>query len=172
MIDDFVRRKGYLTLGTRLRRIGERLQAETRSVMADHGVPLQGNHYPVIAALDEHGPMTIGALAEVLGVSQPGVTRLVGQLAKLGMVRSRTGKDDARQKIVALTPAGQARVDEGRAEVWPLIQACVAEMLDGQRGPLLMQLDHLEDEIARRPFLARARAMTGRVADDDGRDGT
>ena len=162
MINDLVRKKGYLSLGSRLRRIGERLQAETLSVIAARGIPLQGNHYPLLAALEENGPLTIGDLAMALGISQPGVTRIVGQLVRLGVVRTRAGKQDQRQKVVSLTPKGQALVEEGRKDIWPLIQHCVASILDGQNGPLLEQLDHLEDALKARPFLARIEARAGR----------
>jgi len=100
MIEDLVRRRGYLTLGSRLRRIGEMLQAETQSVMEAHGVPLQGNHYPTLAAIDENGPLTIGNLAEALGISQPGATRIVAQLIKKGVVSAEPGPVDQRQRIV------------------------------------------------------------------------
>ncbi len=155
MVEDLVRRRGYLTLGSRLRRIGEMLQAETQSVMAAHGVPLQGNHYPTLAAIDENGPLTIGNLAEALGISQPGATRIVAQLVKKAVVTAGPGPDDQRQKIVSLTDYGKELVEHGRAAVWPLIQSCVAQILDDQRGPILSQLDHLEDELHRKPFLDR-----------------
>lgn len=155
MVEDLVRSRGYLTLGSRLRRIGEMLQAETQSVMEAHGVPLQGNHYPTLAAIDENGPLAVGILAEALGISQPGATRIVGQLVKKGVVSVRPSPDDQRQKIVSLTDYGQKLVDQGRAKIWPLIHSCVAQMLDEQRGPILSQLDHLEDEIHRKPFLDR-----------------
>ena len=35
MVDDVVREMGYLTLGSRLRRIGERFQSEVQSVLDD-----------------------------------------------------------------------------------------------------------------------------------------
>ena len=161
MVEDFIRSKGLLTLGSRLRRIGERLQAETQQVMAEHGVPLQAGQYPILAALDENGPLSIGALANALGVSQPGITRSVGQLARQGIVTVERSDADQRTRMVALTDTGRQWVEHGRTVVWPLIEACVAELAAGQSGPLLAQLDHLEQGLAETSFAQRIAASQG-----------
>lgn len=160
-MEDLVRSKGYLALGTRFRRIGEKLQAQTQSVMAAHGLNLQANHYPVLAALSDNGPSTVGNIAIALGVSQPGVTRLVGQLVKLGAVGVEVGQDDQRQKIVSLTESGEKLVEIGRETIWPEIQAALSEILDAQTGPILEQLDRLEDELQRQTFLGMVREKKG-----------
>lgn len=161
MVDDIVRTKGHLALGSRLRRIGERLQAETQQVMNDHGVPIQAGQYPILAALDENGPLSVGALASALGVSQPGITRSVGQLARQGVVTVERSDADQRAKVVDLTDAGRHWVEHGRRVVWPLIEVCVAELTAGQSGPLLDQLDHLEQGLAETSFAQRIAASNG-----------
>ncbi len=96
MVEDFVRRKGYLTLGTRLKRIGDRLQADVQQLIDAEGGTVQTGQYPLLAAIDELGHLTIGELADALGVSQPGITRSVGQLAKQGIVTVARGQEDQR----------------------------------------------------------------------------
>ena len=155
MIDDIVKRKGYLTLGSRLRRIGERLQAETQRVMERRDVPIQANQYPLLAALDENGPISVNEIAEALGVSQPGVTRMIGQLEKQGLVAVRRGETDQRTRVVSLTGPGEGIVRHGREEVWPLIEACVAEIMADASGSLLRQLEHLEAGLGEKSFLQR-----------------
>lgn len=155
MVEDIVRSKGYLTLGSRMRRIGERLQGEVQQVMDARQMPIQASHYPLLGALDENGPLTIGELAEALGVSQPGVTRNVGQLAKQGIVAIRRGSKDQRTRIVALTEAGRAVVREGRDVVWPQMKSCLAGILAGRTGNLLDQLDILEDELLAMSLMQR-----------------
>lgn len=155
MVDDIVRRKGYLTLGSRMKRIGELLQAEAQQLMDLHGVPIQANQYPLLASLDENGPLTIGELAETLGVSQPGITRSAGLLAKQGLVSLRQGKEDQRKRIVTLTSQGRRIIEDGRKNIWPQIERCLADIMAGQSGPLLSQLDFLEDAIRGMSFTQR-----------------
>jgi DNA-binding MarR family transcriptional regulator len=155
MIEDVVRSLGYLPLGSRFRRIGERLQADTQRILEELGQPLQASHHPFLAALDRLGPQTIGELAEAVGVTQPGATRSIGQLAELGLVQSRSAPDDQRRRIVSLTKSGEALVEQAKATVWPRVEHAVADLCDRLEGSLLDQLDALEDAIAERPLYRR-----------------
>ncbi len=161
MVDDIVRRKGYLTLGSRMRRIGEKLQAEVQQLMDEQDMPIQANQYPLLTALYENGPLPVGDLAEALGVSQPGVTRNVGQLAKQGIVSVQRGAKDQRKTVVALTDPGRSLVESGQKDVWPKIETCLADILSGQSGPLLEQLDSLEDALKEMSFAHRIAKTDG-----------
>ena len=155
MVEDFVRGKGYLTLGTRFKRIGDRLQADVQQLIDAAGLAVQTGQYPLLAALDEIGPMTIGDLAAALGVSQPGVTRSVGQLAKQGVVTVRRGTRDQRKRRVELTEKGRTLVADGRQTIWPLIEAHLADICAGTDGPLLDQLDALEARLQEKSLYSR-----------------
>jgi len=155
MVEDIVRTYGYLTLGSRMRRIGERLQADTQRIMDEMGVPLQASQYPLLAALDRLGALPIGELAAAVGITQPGATRSVGQLARIGMVRAVPAPDDQRQRIVSLTRKGEEQVEYAKRAVWPRIEAAVADLCDGLGGPLLVQLAAIEDGLAALPLERR-----------------
>ncbi len=162
MVEDVVRELGFLPLGTRLKRIGERLQADTQRIMDEMGVPLQASHYPFLAALDRLGPITVGELAEAVGITQPGATRVVSQLVKLGVVKARQTAEDQRRKIVSLTAKGQRLVDDSKRDVWPRIERAVADLCGELSGPLLEQLAAMEDDLAARPLDRRGRSGKGR----------
>jgi DNA-binding MarR family transcriptional regulator len=155
MVDDFVRGKGHLTLGSRMKRIGERLQSETQQLMIAQSIPIPASQYPLLASLDEYGPLAIGDLADALGVSQPGITRSVGQLVRQRLVSIRRGKKDQRTKLVALTELGRGLVQNGRRDIWPQIEHCLADILSGRTGTLLEQLDILEDALNESSFSQR-----------------
>jgi DNA-binding MarR family transcriptional regulator len=155
MTEDIVRSLGYLPLGSRFRRIGERLQADTQRILDQSGLPLLASHHPFLAALDRLGPLTIGELAEAVGVPQPGAPRSIGQLAGLGLVRSRVAPDDQRRRIVSLTDMGQTLVDSAKATVWPLVERAVADLCSRLEGSLLDQLTALEDGLAEKPLYRR-----------------
>ncbi|MCB1486671.1 MAG: MarR family transcriptional regulator [Bauldia sp.] len=152
MVEDVVRTFGFLTLGSRMKRIGERLQADAQRIMDDMGVPLQVSQYPLLAALDHNGPLSIGDLADAVGITQPGATRSVSQLVGLGMVRARPVPGDQRRKVVALTRKGQEQIDFAKALVWPRVEAAVADLCGGLSGPLLDQLGAIEDGLAALPL--------------------
>ena len=158
MIEDVVRSHGYLMLGTRLKRIGERLQGDTQRIIDAHGAAVQGSQFTFLAALDDLGPRTVGELAEAVGITQPGATRAIGQLAKLGLLRLRPGRDDQRQRVVTLTPKGRQAVELGKREIWPRVVAAVADLCRDLSGSLLDQLTQLEDGLAEQPLDRRTGA--------------
>lgn len=156
-VEDIVRQFGYLCLGSRLKRIGERLQADVVRLGEQNGMATQPGQFPLLAALDLRGPLTIGDLVEATGVSQPGVTRNVARLIEAGLVQSERLHDDQRHKTVTLTRSGRDLIERSKRDVWPRVEAAVAEICDGLSGPLLDQLSALEDALIDRPLDARAR---------------
>ena len=155
-MEDVVRKLGLLTLGSRFRRIGERLQADTQQIMEQLGVPLMASQFPYLAALDRLGPVGIGELSQALGVAQPGVTRSISQLEAIGWVKAVSPSGDQRRKIVTLTDEGRKLVENAKTEVWPKIEAAVADLCGKDGAELLLLLDAIEDGLAARPLTQRA----------------
>lgn len=148
MMEDVLRSLGYLCLGSRLKRIGEQLQADTQRLLDGLDVRVQSSQYPLLAALDRLGPLPVGELAQSLGVTQPGVTRSVSLLVDLGLVEATQSNDDQRRKMVSLTRSGQRLVDVAKRDVWPRVENAVADLCRDLSGPLLDQLAAIEDGLA------------------------
>ena len=156
MVEDVVRSFGFLTLGTRMKRVGEKLQADTQRIMDELGAPLQASQYPFLAAIDRLGPLTVGELAEATGITQPGATRTVALLVELGMLDTEQAADDQRRRIVSLSKEGKRLVEAAKRDVWPRINAAVIDLCGGLEGPLLDQLAAIEDGLAAAPLNRRA----------------
>jgi DNA-binding MarR family transcriptional regulator/N-acetylglutamate synthase-like GNAT family acetyltransferase len=157
MAPDILDELGPVFLGSRLKRLAERMQAGAARILTDAGLPLQPAQAPLLAAL-ERGPMTVGELVEAVGSSQPAVTRAAGQLVALGLVRAEQGAD-RRQRRLALTAAGEAAMTRIRHLVWPRVGPAVTAMLDGLSGPLFEQIAGIEAALAEHPLDARAAAI-------------
>ncbi len=156
MPEDIVQKRGHLFLGSRLKRVGERMQSEVMRLVEASGLPIQPSQYPLLAALDHSGPLTVGELVEATGVSQPGVTRNLARLVDTGLVdASRAGRDQ-RNKTISLTEAGRAAMARSKSEIWPNIEAAVVELCAGLDGPILDQLTAIEEALARSPLDVRA----------------
>jgi DNA-binding MarR family transcriptional regulator len=144
MVEDIVRQLGFLALGSRFRRLGERLQSDVQRLLDDVGIEVPSGHFPTLAAIDRLGPLTIGDVAEAIGITQPGATRIVGQLAKARLVRVQPAREDQRRRVVSLTAKGQRLVDSSKRELWPQIERAVAAVCGDLDGPLLDQLTAIE----------------------------
>lgn len=119
MVQDIVRELGFLTLGTRFKRIGDALQAQTQALLAQHGIDMPAAHFPLLAALHWHGPLGVGELGQAVGVSQPVVTRSLHGLQERGLVQSLSNEEDRRVRKVALRLEGEALVTRARRDVNP-----------------------------------------------------
>jgi DNA-binding MarR family transcriptional regulator len=157
LTEDIVRALGYLCLGSRFRRIGERLQADTQQIIETSGITIQAGQYPFLAAIDRCGPLTIGELAEAVGITQPGATRTLSQLADLGLVEMRASDEDQRRKLVSLTSAGIDLVEFSKREIWPKIEMAVRELCGEGAAPILEHLAGMEDGLAATPLLRRVK---------------
>lgn len=162
-MDDVLRALGHLCLGSRLKRIGEQLQADTQRLLDQLDASVQAGQHPMLAALDRLGPLTIGDLAQALGVSQPGVTRSVARLIELGLVEAASAPGDQRQRIISLSAQGRTLVDTAKRDLWPRIDAAVAELCAAHQGPLLEQLAGIEDGLAAEPLDQRAGRQGGQA---------
>jgi DNA-binding MarR family transcriptional regulator len=156
-MEDIVRALGLLCLGTRMKRLGERLQSQTQAIVDAVASDISAGQYPLFGAIDRLGPLTIGELAEALGVSQPGTTRTVNQLVVLGYLEIKPSVGDQRRKVVDLSVKGQALVDISKVEVWPKVEHAVTDLCRGLEGPLLEQLAAIEDGLEAESLSSRSR---------------
>ncbi len=166
MTEDIVKRLGYLTLGTRLKRLGERLQSQTQILLEEAAISFPASYFPFLAALDTLGPLSVGQLTEAIGVSQPAVTHVLMKLADEGLVRSRKDADDHRVRTVSLSRAGRRLISRAKRAAWAVIAAAVADACEGPASSLLGQLTALEEALTAAPLNVRARRvrMQGRGA--------
>jgi len=154
---DVIARLGGVYLGSRLKRLAERLQGDAAQIIQAAGIPAQPAHMPLLTALDA-GAMTVGQLAEAVGSSQPGVTRAIGQLTALQLVQAEQGSD-LRQRLVSLTPAGQAVMKRTKMQVWPGIGLAVDEMCGGETAALLALLERVETALDESSMVARCERL-------------
>jgi DNA-binding MarR family transcriptional regulator len=90
--------------------------------------PLSQRH---AAALEEmrDGPLTVGELAERLGLSLPTVSGVLADLDRVGYVERQPDPDDRRRIIARITPAKAS---------------LIAQWLDGAASPIARVLDQLD----------------------------
>ena len=162
VVQDVVKELGYLTLGTRLKRLGERLQAQTQVLLELADVDLPASHFPILAALERLGAMNVGELTEAVGMSQPGVTRLLDKLEAEGLVRSTQLAGDRRVRTIALSKSGRQLILLSQRTTWPVIEAAVADACAGPAQPILAVLAALEQALAAAPLSIRTERLRSR----------
>ena len=150
---DVLKHEGAVMLGNRLERVAERLQAGAERIAADCGLPTQPSQMPLLTALHRHGPLSVADAIELVGISQPAVTRILASLLKLGLVETAGTKRDQRTKTIALSAQGRDVMERAVTVLWPRLRAAVAEVCDLEA--LLAQIDRTETALAAQPLERR-----------------
>lgn len=152
---DLITQLGHMCMGSRLKRLGERMQAGVSQILEAEGHAIQPSHMPLLVALGRDGPMTIGALGEAIGISQPGTTRAAARLQQLGLAEAAPGGGDRRQRAILLTPAGEKLLAHFTATLFPAVDRAVADLCTEAGGDLLATLERVEAGLDERPLDAR-----------------
>lgn len=155
---DILEDLGYLALGSRLKRLAERLQSDAAALHSANGFPIQPSQFPLVAALDKYGDLSVNDAVEALGVSQPAVTRAMSGLIEMGVVETRQSEEDRRSKTLSLTQSGQVLVMEMKAQFWPAVESAARDLCEGLDADFVEQIGGLEEAMEKRSLMQRVQA--------------
>ena len=65
-------------------------------------------HHRAIHFIGRNPGMTVGELLAILRITKQSLARVLGELVTTGLVAQATGRHDRRQRLLTLTPEGQA----------------------------------------------------------------
>jgi DNA-binding MarR family transcriptional regulator len=97
------------TLGTLLRHLIEKLDGAVEQSYVESGLTYRPRYTPVMRALMTSGPASIRSISRTAGITHSAASQTVAQMVENGLVRLQPGSD-ARERIVALTPAAKAMI--------------------------------------------------------------
>ena len=152
MAHDFLGSLGHLALGSRLKRAGTLLQSATQAWLREAGCDVPAGHMPLLAALESMEPASLGTLVESLGIAQPGVSRMAGNLEAAGWITSASEAGDKRVRLFVLTPEGRRLVAQAKEMWWPVIQEAAADLCADLAGAFTDQLAGLEEKLSAGKF--------------------
>ena len=88
---------------------------------------LSSGEFAVLEALYHKGPLLLGQVQEKVLVSSGGITYLVDRLVERGLVERRPCETDRRARYAALTPGGEALMEE----IFPAHAAALSAAMEG-----------------------------------------
>ncbi len=97
---------------------------------------LTGHQFNLMMTLGNMGPMTVGALADTLGMDASGVPRAIRPLSDEGYIAVERG-EDRRQRVLSLTPMGRSKLDKA-TPAWTKVQAELVDVIGANRWVSLM----------------------------------
>jgi DNA-binding MarR family transcriptional regulator len=101
----------------------------------------------VVSTVFQQGPLSVGALAEALGVSAPSVTGIVDRLAERGLVERVRAEDDRRTVRVSLSAQGQAMAQRMHGVKVSELHDVLAELSDAELSDLVRLVARLQEAV-------------------------
>jgi DNA-binding MarR family transcriptional regulator len=128
-------------VAARLRLSATRLARRLRQESASGRTPSQ---LSALASIEQHGPLTLGALAEHERVAPPTITNIVAKLEADGLVSRHVDEADRRFARVTVTEAGAALMAEIRRRKTTWLAGRIDELDSDQQVALAAALDALD----------------------------
>lgn len=113
---DFYNQVGKMALGSRLRRLSEKLTEQAGRVYALYEIDMQPKWFPVFYALSAGDEKSITQIAQEIGHSHPSVSIIVKEMMKNGIVTDGARQTDGRKNVIRLSERGQAIQDRIQAQ--------------------------------------------------------
>ncbi|MEV0639181.1 MarR family transcriptional regulator [Streptomyces sp. NPDC050619] len=97
----------------------------------------------VLTLLDRHGDMRMSKLAELLAVDMSVTSRHVAHVAERGWIERSPDPADKRSRILHLTPAGRAQLDELSQRLTRMLTERLSDWSDDEIGRLIQLMTRL-----------------------------
>ncbi|MFF4693016.1 MarR family winged helix-turn-helix transcriptional regulator [Streptomyces camelliae] len=145
-------------VGTLLRHVLELLDADVAKVYQEQGLfEYRPRFSPVVRALLAEGPLSVRDLAAAVGVTHSAASQTAAQMARADLVTHASDPQDARRRLIELTPKAHALLPQIQAE-WDATVAAMAELDAELSMPLADLLTEVAQAVRRRPFRERIAA--------------
>ena len=132
-------------IASRLRLSATRLARRLRQEADSGFTPSQ---LSALATVHNHGPLTLGALADYERVAPPSITKVVAKLEADGLVERRPDPTDGRVSHVSTTAAGRDLVEESRRRKTTWLAGRLHELGAEAQAHLVPALDVLDAILA------------------------
>lgn len=145
------REAGLLILGSRFKRLGERMIAAVGQVYREQGIPFEPGWFPLFFLLGQEEALPISTIAKTLAVTQSAVSQQVKILQAKKLVEGAPAPVDRRIRAVRLTESGRRLYVEIQP-IWGALQSAAAALMnqaltrssDPAGHGLLSQIERLE----------------------------
>jgi DNA-binding MarR family transcriptional regulator len=132
-------------IASRLRLSATRL---ARRLRQESGAGLSPSQLSALAVISNHGPLTLGALAEHERVAPPSITKVVTKLECDGLVTRTPDPADRRVCRVAVSLEGAALIEESRRRKTVWLTSRISELDPDRQRRLADALDVLDELIS------------------------
>ncbi|MBD2102336.1 bifunctional helix-turn-helix transcriptional regulator/GNAT family N-acetyltransferase [Leptolyngbya sp. FACHB-261] len=155
---DFYFQAGKVALGSRLRRLSEKLTEDAAKIYALYDVALDPKWFPVFYVLSHRDGVSVTEIAQIIGHSHPSVSQIVKEMNKKGLTVVDKDIEDARVSVVRLSDVGKQLVPKIEKQYIDVTQA-VDGLLSEAQQDLWQAIEEVEFLLADKSFFDRVKDM-------------
>jgi DNA-binding MarR family transcriptional regulator/ribosomal protein S18 acetylase RimI-like enzyme len=160
MQQDFLNELAELALGSRLKRMSERMLANASDVYQEFGMNINPKWFTLMALLDSKDRnnqiLTIVEASSLLGLSQPALSQFCKELQNEKLIKIVKDKFDSRKRILSLTAKGRERVQQMKP-IWDAVQLAAVDLCTEHNNDFYRSLLLFEKSFSSESLLTRTR---------------
>ena len=153
-MEDYLKDLGYLGVPARIKRLNDSLFYGIRELYRREGIDIEPSWHLVFLILEGDRQMTMKEMAQMVNISKPAITKMVGKMFKMGYINIGPDKNDQRKKVVSLTKKAADNLPKFK-KVWLAGQQTIEDVL-GRDETFMNGLFRLEQELFKLNFEERA----------------
>jgi len=153
---NFYKRVGELILGTRLKRISDKLLNDVSNIYKKLNIPFEVSWFPIFYLLNENRKLSVTEIANELEITHSAVSQMITILDKRGLVKFIDDKNDKRRRFICFTEEGKELMST-LPPIWEAMQHSMQDIFsEGINSThILSALDEIEDSLERESLTSR-----------------
>jgi DNA-binding MarR family transcriptional regulator/N-acetylglutamate synthase-like GNAT family acetyltransferase len=155
---EFYNKVGKMALGSRLRRLSEKLTDQAGDVYKVYNIEMNPKWFPVFYALAEGEDKSIMQIAQEISHSHPSVSTIVKEMVRSGIAQEIANKADGRKNYIRLTDKGR-EINERIQVQYADVNAAVENALNETQYNIWKAIEEWE-------FLLEQKSLLNRVKDE------
>lgn len=158
MSEDFFDNMGEVALGSRLKRLSDRLYSDASSIYQYFNLPIQPKWFAFLNLLNKHDKIEIVEASKRLGLSQPALSQYAKQLADAQIVEIVIAKNDNRKRQVVLSEYGKV-VLQSVAPTWECVELAAKQLSRALENDFYQSICKFEKALEEATLLERTRQI-------------
>ena len=153
-MSDYLQDLGYLALGSRLKRLSEKLATSVAEIYKAEGMDFEPRWFPVFRLLADRGSMSVTDIALAIGITHPAVNQIAAELEKASLIKATVNVDDRRKRMLKLTKKGE-NVRDQLQRIWKGLHASISDSVAESGADLVNAAAAMEKSLDRLSLLSR-----------------
>lgn len=155
---DFLDELAELALGSRLKRLSDRLLTDANQIYKVCGYDVQPKWFALLALLDKKQQVSIVEASDLLGLTQPAISQFVKELLAIDLIIIQPSKTDSRRKFMSLSQQGNLLV-MNMQPMWRAVEAAASQICDEAGNDFFESIKSFEKAFGQQSLLQRTVAI-------------